>query len=147
MAGSNSDFDAGEFRTAIRFVFDMAAPPIEGERAVFIFPTGLAYTAPVDGEDVPFDPDATVVRTPGRTVSNVPCGIEYQDEQGNEVVFGTITATRIVVTFLDQDYRKVAGCAFVAIAGDRYIYKRTEPPSGLFDVGIYRMHFQAENDL
>lgn len=146
MAGTFRDFDAKDFRKQIRFVFDMAAPPIEGERAVFVFPTGLQYNAPVDGEDVPFDPSATVTRTPGRTVSDVPCGIEYFDAMGEQVVFGQVTATKIVITFLDGDYIRVKGCAYVVIGPDKYIYKRTEPPSGLFDVGIYRMHFTAEND-
>lgn len=146
MAGSNPDFNAGEFRSAIRLVFDMAAPPIEGERAVFVFPNGLQYNAAVDGEDVPFDPQATVTRTPGARVTGVPCGIEYFDAQGEQIVFGTVTATKIVITFLDEDYQQAKGCAYVVIGPDRYIYKRTEPPSGLFDVGLYRLHFTAEND-
>lgn len=146
MAGSNSDFDASAFRTGIRFVFDMAAPPVEGERAVFWWESGLVYTSPVDGEDVPFDPHATVQRTPGRRVSGVACGIEYQDAQGQEIVFGTVTASRLAITFLDQDYDKVKGCAYVTIGADKYLYKRTQPPSGLFDVGLYTMHFVSENE-
>jgi hypothetical protein len=146
MAGRNSGFNAREFRTAIRFVYDMAAPPIEGERAIFWFDSQLVYAAPVDGEDVPFDPQATVTRIPARRVTDVPCGIEYQDANGEEIVFGTVTPSKLVIRFLDQDYLKVKGCNYVTIGPDKYLYKRTEPPSGLFDVGLYAMHFGAEND-
>jgi hypothetical protein len=32
------------------------------------------------------------------------------------------------------------------IDGDRYNYRRTEPPRGLFDVGVYRVHVLAEDE-
>lgn len=144
--GISADFDSAAFRTGIRFVYDMAAPPIAGEAAIFYFPSGLVYNSPVDGEDVPFDPQATVVRTPGKTVTGVPCGIEYLDAQGQEIAFGTITATHLRITFLDEDYLLVKGCIFVTVGADKYLYKRTAPPSGLFDVGLYSMHFTSENE-
>jgi hypothetical protein len=146
MAGSNPGFDASAFRTGIRFVYDMAAPPVEGERAIFYFPSQLVYNAAIDGEDVPFDPQATVQRLPPRVVTDVPCGVEYFDAQGQEIVFGTVTASRIAITLLDEDHSQVKGCAYVTIGGDKYLFKRTETPSGLFDVGLYTMHFTSENE-
>lgn len=147
MAGTNPGFDAGAFRDGIRFVYDMAAPPEPTEQAVFYFASALIYTAPIDGEDVPFDPHATVVRQPPRAVKGISCGIEYFDAQGNEIVFGTVTASRLAITFLDEDYAKVKGCSYVVVGGDKYLYKRTEVPSGLFDVGLYTIHFTSENEL
>jgi hypothetical protein len=34
----------------------------------------------------------------------------------------------------------------VVAHGDRYNYRRTEPPTGLFDVGLYVMHFTAQSE-
>ena len=60
--------------------------------------------------------------------------------------FGTVTASRITCTLLDQDYLLVKDTSYVVIAGEKYLYRRTEPPSGLFDVGLYVMHYRAENE-
>lgn len=145
MAGTNSGFDAGAFRTNIRFVFGMAAAPLAEEQAAFYFPSQLVYNRSVDTEDVPFDPAATVTSTPSLPV-RVPCAIEYFDNDGVTGAFGIITPTRLAITLLDEDYAKVKGAVYVVVGGDRYNYRRTEPPAGLFDVGLYVLHFQAENE-
>ena len=145
-SSGNPGFNGAEFRNAIRFVYDMAAAPVDEERLTFYFASQLVYNTGVDGENVPFDPTATVTRIVPPPVRNVPCGITYRDRQGEEIVFGTVTATRLAVTLLDEDYERVKGCDYVVIGGDKYIYKRTEPPSGLFDVGLYTMHFTAESE-
>lgn len=146
MAGTNPDFPSEEFRSAIRFVYDMAAPPLEEEQVTFFGESTLVYTGSVDDESIPFDPTHTVVRQPaiGKTVA---CGVEYFDNEGQPVVFGTVTPSRIAITLLDEDYAEVKGSSYVVIAGEKYLYRRTEPPSGLFDVGLYTMHFTAENEL
>lgn len=146
MAGTNPGFDAGAFRSAIRFVQDMAAPPLEAEQATFYAPATLVYAGSLDDDDVPFDPSTTVVRQPAVGVK-VPCGIEYLDADGQALVFGTVTATKVKITLLDEEYTQVKNAAYVVIGGDKYLYRRTEPPSGLFDVGLYVMHFTAENEL
>lgn len=146
MAGFNSGFNAGEFRSAIQFVYNMAAPPIPAEQATFYGPSTLVYTGSVDDDELPFNPATTVVRTPATGVK-VPCGIEYLDVDGQPVVFGTVTPSKVVTTLLDEDYVKVKGSAYVVIAGEKYLYRRTEPPSGLFDVGLYALHWVAENEI
>lgn len=146
MAGTNPGFDPAQFRNAIRFVYDMAAPPVDDEQATFYGPSTLVYTGSVDDEEVPFDPETTVVSTPATGVK-VPCGIEYLDADGQAVVFGTVTPSKVKISLLDEEYAQVAGALYVVIGGEKYLYRRTEPPSGLFDVGIYTMHFVAENEL
>ena len=146
MAGKNSGFPAGEFRSAIRFVYNMAAVPIQEEQATFYGESTLVYTGVLDDEEVPFDPASTVVRMPAAGV-RVPCGIEYFDAEGQAIVFGTVTPAKVAITLLDEDYLKVRGSSYVVIGGDKYLYRRTEPPSGLFDVGLYTMHFVAENEV
>jgi hypothetical protein len=146
MAGTNAGFNPGEFRSAIRFVYDMAAPVIVEEQATFYGPSTLVYTGSVDDDEVPFDPSTTVVRM-SATGIKVPCGVEYQDSEGQPVVFGTVTPSKLALTLLDEDYQLVRDATYVVIGGERYLYARTQPPSGLFDVGLYVMRFRAENEL
>jgi hypothetical protein len=145
MAGANSGFDSSAFRAGIQFVFTMAASPVAEEQVAFYFPSQLVYNKSVDTEDVPFDPAATVTSTPTAPIK-VPCALEYVDSEGSSGPFGVITPTRVTTTLLDEDYEQVKGATYIVIAGDRYNYRRTEPPSGLFDVGLYTMHFTAENE-
>lgn len=145
MASTNPDFDGDAFRQAIQFVYTMAEAPLASDQIAFYQAATLVYTGPVDDENVPFDPQRTVQRVPATPV-HVPCGIEYFDAQGQEVVFGTITPTRIVVTLLDEDYLKVKDSTYCVVGGDKYVYRTTEPPSGLFDVGLFSMHFRAESE-
>ena len=77
----------------------------------------------------------------------VPCGIEYIDNEGQPVPFGSVTITHVKCALLDEHYTQVSDAAYVAIGGERYLYSRTEPPSGLFDVGLFVMHFRAENEI
>lgn len=144
MAGTTPGFDGTAFRTAIRFVYDMAAPNVSEEKVYFFKATTLVYNVPVDTDNVPFDPAATVTRHQDPPVT-VPCGIEFQDVNGVVVDFGTVDAPRLVLTTLDQDYAKVKDAVYVTLRGMKYNYKRTVPPTSLFDVGLYDMHFEAES--
>lgn len=146
MAGTNPGFNAAGFRKAIKSAMQMGASPTEGERATFHFAAQLIYNSGnVDGDLVPFDPAATVVSTEPPTVQ-VDCAIEYFDAEAQPTAFGLMSPTRIAVTVLDVDYERVKDCAYVVVAGDRYDYRRTEPPAGLFDVGLFVMHFTARNE-
>lgn len=146
MAGTSNDFDAAGFRDAIHEVMLMGAPTAEADRAKFYFTKTLVYNTNVDDNNVPFDPDATVTETQPAPIS-AACGIEYFDANDQPIVFGSVTASRVGVTLLDEEYDKVKGCAYMVIGGERYFYKRTEPPAGLFDVGVYTMYFAAENEV
>lgn len=150
MAGKGPGFDGRAFRKNIQFVMRMGAPTNADDQATFLFPSQLVYDSPTDGEDtdatgVPFDPSIPVRRVLPPAVK-VPCAVEYRDAEGIVTDFGTITPSRAVITLLDEDYRKVEGCNAVLLAGERFVYQRTEFPSALFDVGLYVLHFTAEND-
>ena len=144
MAGTNAAFSAKKFRKGIRFVYDMAAPPLAEERATFFFANQLVYNTPVDGDNVPFDPHATVTRVVPPSV-RVPCGVEFKDAFGNVIPFGEVIPAKAVITLLDEDYAKVKDAVYVALRGVKYDYIQTAPPSGLFDVGLYVMTFEAES--
>lgn len=152
MANSNPGFDADAFRTGIRFAMSMGAPPVEGEQAAFLLPSTLVYNLPggggpayVDQEGVPFDPTTTVTRTVPDPIK-VLCAVEYFDAHGEPTNFGVITPSRAVITLLDEEYEQIKECIAVVLRGERFIYRSTEYPAGLFDVGVYTLHFTAEDE-
>jgi hypothetical protein len=145
MAGTDAGFNAAEFRDAIHLAMNMGAAPDESEQLTFHFESSLTYNVPADGALVPFDPTATVTRvTP--TPVRVPCAVEYFDSENQPTAFGLMAPTRIAVTLLDEDYDRIKNAVYVVAHGDVYDYRRTEPPSGLFDVGLYTMHFTARGE-
>lgn len=145
MAGTNPRFNSTAFRTGIRFVFNMAAPPLSNEQVFFYFPSQLIYNSTsLDGEGVPFDPAATVTRQVPAPVQ-VPCGVGFTDTSGQQIDFGLVIPAKLEITLLDEDYQQVEGCSYVVVRGEKYNYVNTEPPTGLFDVGIYALHFVSES--
>lgn len=145
MAGTNPNFDAGAFRDGIHFAMTMGAAPLAENRLTFRFPTELVYVGTADAEDVPFDAETTVQRSEPPAVE-VPCAVEYYDDQGTLLLSGTAQAARVKITLLDEDYEQVKTADRVMAGGDVYYYRRTEPPSGLFDVGLFVMHFEARSE-
>lgn len=147
MAGQHSDPSfAGRFTEGIHFAMEMGASPDEDEQATFHFPPVLVYDGEArDASGVPFDPTKTVTEQRPDPV-RVPCAVEYYDERGQMTTLADIHSTRVKITLLGEDYEKVKGTSFVICGGDKYIYRRTQPPSGLFEVGLYEMWFHAEHE-
>lgn len=152
MAGTSPDFDADDFRTQIRNVEQIFAPPIEAERATFYFDNQLVYTDGTDDDDVPFDRNAMPVVSQPISPIQVPCSVQYYDASGALTDFGIMVPSRAELTFLDEDYHKIDGSkagkshfSYVALKGEKFIYRSTEFPTGLFDVGIYVVHVVASD--
>lgn len=145
MAGTNSDFDAEAFRTGIRIAYAMAAPPVAEDQVVFHFASSLVYVGTLDEGGVPFDPDTSVRRVEPPSMQ-VPCAVEYLDAEDKPTAFGLVASSRVRITLLDEDYLKVKDAIFITISGDRYDYRRTQPPSGLFDVGLFTLHYTSVNE-
>jgi hypothetical protein len=145
VAGSSASFDGAAFRDAIRQVMELAAPVNQSDQAVFHFASERSSTAPTDVTGTPFDPSATVTSTAKSSVS-LDCVIEYVDIEDDPTHFGLLSPSKIRILLLDEEYVQVAGCQYVVVAGNKYIYRRTDVPVGLYDVGIYTMHFVAENE-
>lgn len=147
MAGINSGFDSQAFKDGIHFVMAMGAPPDADAQATFYFPSVLVYQSSEGTDspgDIPLDPTIPVTRTIVPSVK-VPCAVEYQDAEGIVTDFGLNTPSKAVLTLLDEDYVRVKGCSYVTLNGEKFIYRHTEFPSGLFDVGVYTMHFVSED--
>lgn len=145
MAGVLPGFDPDEFRTAIHFVQQMAAPDDVDAQATFFFPA--PKPAGGDSQGVPFRLDLPVVPgVPAKPPVKVPCSIRYVDGAGQIENFGVLVASKVVVGLLDVDYAKVEGFSYMVINGNRYWYIDTEPPTGLGTVTIYNIHCRAEDE-
>jgi hypothetical protein len=155
MAGVFPGGGADRFREGIRFSMDMGAAPEEVLQATFLFPSQLVFVDPddagttVDQAGVPFDPDVPVQRVTPDPV-RLPCAVEYYDATGQQAQrmgdLGIVSTSRVKVLLLDEEYEQVKGCDRVVIDGDTYWYRRTQPPSGLFDVGIFELWFHSEQE-
>ncbi len=137
MAGTDVGFDAQAFRDGISFALTMAAAPEPARQVTFHFERT---------EQIGFDPAAAPEVT-GREPVTVPCGIAYTDVDGSLTTgFGIMASSSIKLTLLDVHHAQVEGCAYVTIDGDTYFYRRTAPPTGLFDVGLFAMYFAARTE-
>lgn len=146
MAGPDlGGFDPDAFRDGIHLAMQMGAAPEADEQVTFLFAPQLVYNSPTDDSNVPFDPSATVVETTPAPV-RVPCAVEYFDATAQLTELGAVSPTRVEILLMDVDYEQVKDAVAVVIHGDRYNYRKTEPPSGLFSVGIYTLHFDAEDE-
>jgi hypothetical protein len=99
----------------------------------------------MDGDHVPFDPTATVTSTEPPTVQ-VDCAIEYFDAEAQPTNFGLIAPVPDRGHRPRRRLRAGQGVLLRGGRGDRYDYRRTEPPNGLFDVGVYTMHFTSNSE-
>jgi hypothetical protein len=145
MAGSSNTFNAAAFRTAIRSAMTMGTPPTTADAATFCWNATITSAAAVDGQGLPFDPDAALTKTI-KTPVTVPCAIEFLDASGAPTPLGSVVASKVKAILLDVDYLKVADADYIVISGNKYI-RHHEPPSvGLFTVGVHTVIFVAENE-
>jgi hypothetical protein len=138
-------FNGPAFRNAIRFVNEMAAPPLPADQLVFHFTAAVAFAGYSDGDQVPFNPAEAVTRTIPAPIS-VPCSVEFTPAADVPTAFGTVVPAKIKVLLLDEDYLLVADASYVVSDGDRYNRQFVPPSFGLFDVGLHEMTFVAENE-
>jgi hypothetical protein len=145
MAGVVPGFPADRFRAGIRLAMTLGAPPDAADAPTFVFPRQVSNIAPADELGIPFDPAARPTPAPLRMVQ-VPCAVEYQDAEGTLENIGVVTPSRITITLLDEDHAQVRGFEYVLLGGDRYFYRRTEPPLGMDTVGVWIIHCVAEDE-
>lgn len=120
----------------------IGVPSKPEDRATFFIPSDTVDPGE-DEEGVPYNPDVRPTSTPDKVV--VPCALDYVD--GTELAsnFGVVQASKVVITLLDPDYQKVKGFDFVVVAGNRYYYRKTEPPVALGNLDVWTVHVQAED--
>ncbi len=140
------DFDRAAFRTGILTAMAIGTAPDVARRPVFVFADTRASTGPVDDEGIPYDLGAVSTTTAGRAISGMLCAVEYLDAVGQVVDMGIVAPTQLRLTLLDAEYQQVKGFDHLLIDGDRYDYRRTEPPIGMVDETVWIIHCKAQDD-
>jgi hypothetical protein len=142
-------FDAAAARAGILSAMSFGEPTRTEDKATFYFPktrTSDPTDAPVDQDDIPFDPTVPVVAPDSKPHVQVPCAVEYVDASEQVETFGAARASRIKITLMDTEYQQVKGFAFVVAGGDKYVYDTTEPPVALGSIDIWTVHCTAEDE-
>lgn len=146
MAGPTpAGFDRNAVLAGLRTAMQFGAPSNVADRATFFMPRVYSTTESVDDLGVPFDPDVRPVAS-SPVKHTVPCAIDYVDAQGKLENFGIIVASKIIITLLSPDYDTVEGFEYVVIAGQKYLYRKTEPPVALGTLDVWTVHCQAEDE-
>jgi hypothetical protein len=137
-------FNAATVIAGLQKAMSFGAPETTGDQATFYMPRTSVVTDPKDDEGVPFD--VTVRPTLSTLVKKVvPCAYEYVDAEGKIENFGMIAPARVQITLLDAEYQQVKGFEYVAIGGQRFMYRRTEPPVALGSINVWTLHCTAED--
>lgn len=140
-------FDADEFRDGIWTAMAVGLPPELEDQPAFVTPAPIFDTGDErDSDGISFDWAKPRARNGKDVVTQVPCAIEYTDMDGKIVNFGMVAASKVVLTLLDNDYELVKGFGYVVIGGNKYSYERTEPPIGMVDVTIWRVHCRTDDE-
>lgn len=149
MAGSDSRFDAANFRTKIRDTMTMGLPTSVSDRATFRWDTTKTY-AIKDPKGKPYDytePPATV--NPHADVQ-VPVAVEASSGSVIRTAFtpaGEMNdRNRVIITILDVDYDLVSTANVVLLGGNTYHIDYWAPPMGLFDVSIFQCYLIAMDE-
>ena len=142
MAGTDIRFNSANFRSAIRSAMIMGLPNHVSERATFKWAVQNDY-AYEDPNTRPYDWTSNPVTSTVHPDVQIPVAIEFtirSSTGAGDTMFGKMQQSRLVLTILDEDMAAIEGAQIVSIAGDEYEIDFTEPPTGLFDVTIYRIH-------
>lgn len=141
-----ANFDASKVRAGLRLAMQVGLPVMADDQPTFFMPTVVTGDGvhALDQQATPFDPAYRPTRAQPAGIQ-VPCGMDYKDAAGNLVAMGTVSATGIVLTLLDEDYVQVKGFAYCVIAGVKYNYQREDIPKGLVSIGIYTIHCLADD--
>jgi hypothetical protein len=140
-------FDADAFRDGIWTAMAVGLPPAIEDQPSFVTPAAVVDTGDErDVDGVPFDFTKGQAKVGVDTVTQVPAAVEYVDGDGLLTTFGAVASSKIILTLLDEDYEAVRGFSYVVLGGNKYLYERTEPPLGMVDVAIWRIHCRTDDE-
>jgi hypothetical protein len=151
-------FDEARFRDAITNTRLMGIPEDPAERLTFWWRRDQTYS-PDDPAGNPYDwTEPPVLDAPGNPTLpddgldqeqslQVPYALEFsaRPASSSNTVFGEIDASRAVVTMLETDFQKVRTADYAVIGDSRYRIQFDAPPLGLFNVTIWTLYLEAED--
>jgi hypothetical protein len=144
-SGTPSSFNAATVRAGLRTAMNFGLPTVTNDQPTFFMPQTATSTSHLDGEGVPFDPNASFTLS-ALVKRQAPCAVEYVDGDGKVETFAVIAPSKVKLTFLDQDYATIKGFHFCVIEGQKYYYQRTEPPVALGTIDVYTVHCKSEDE-
>lgn len=147
MAGPDPDgeFDAATTRTEIQDTMFMGLPEDKTLRPTFYFPTDDTF-AEASLSGAPWDWDASPLENDDdREPVQVPCAVEVAGTGVDFTSIGTFNPQRAVLTFCDEDYKKVKGFHQMTMSGAVYLYSKLIDVNSIFDFSVYRVEVIARD--
>jgi hypothetical protein len=150
VAGTDSSFDAADFRANIRATMNMGLSNVTADQPLFIFnASSTSYPAgtALDEAGQPFDFTVTPTVTQKNAV-RVPCAVTWGsglDSIISTQAGGDFTRADAVLTMLDVDYTLVKDADYCQINNTKYEIRYIQPAVGLFDVTVYQLHLFTWN--
>lgn len=150
MAGTDSRFDAGAFRDAIRFAMTMGLPQATQERATFQWDTERIFPSPDAGGN-PYDWTATPTSTTTYPDVQIPVAVETPGSANrDDTTIGAFDVSKVVITILDDDFTDIVVGGVLAnrvLLGETpYEIEYVGPPLGLFEVTVYQLYAKAVDE-
>lgn len=151
MAGTNPNFDAAAFKTAIQTAMLMGQPNKVDQQVTFVWEETDTFS-PEGPDNDPYDwtQTATAVTSPATTFVQVNSGIEYAQGGIEGDAMGGFDASHITLTILDDDWADVLAAnthgtpSYVLYGGVTFdIDPPGAIPTGLFNVTVYQIHLSA----
>jgi hypothetical protein len=149
MAGTDTRFDAAQFREAIQFAMSMGSPAETADQVTFRWNTKDDYAS--DEEDNTGRPwDWTSTPTADNSVDDViltNVAVEYRSGLGDltSKAIGQFDNPAAVVTVLDEDYASIVGADEVLLGQNTYVIDYVTQV-GLFEVDVYQIHTTARDE-
>ena len=148
-AGFGDDFNADEFRENIINTMIMNTPNTVSDRATFCWRIDKAYTT-TDTTGRPYELATTPVHVETTPDVQVPVAVEFVNNEGmggtGANAVGRFDTSKAVLTLLDTYYPQVYDADWVTLGDSIYDIRFWEPPIGLFDVDVYRVHVEARDE-
>jgi hypothetical protein len=147
MAGTNSAFNATQFRQVIRETMLMGMPNAVQERATFRWDPAKSYPV-ADPAGNPYDLTSAPTTTTTHADVQVPVAVEFSARPAGsmDTVMGEFDTSRVIITVLDEDYEQIVGADLVIMGGNTYDIQFVGPPIGLFEVTVYQLYALARDE-
>lgn len=151
MAGTNPAFNATTFRNAIKTAMQMGAPTSTSQQVTFHWTTRYDYSEDdADSSGYSWSWDATPVSTNAPADVRIDCAVEFEGGNEDDTTMGRFDNLRGVITVLDTDWPSLSiggrMADQVTIDGSTYRILYVLPPIGLFEVTVYQIAIEAEDE-